>query len=525
MFLDEMLHQASVWNALPERLGVRARQTYLEDRSIRSYREGILRFPDSPFVPRAHSRIAAIYARRGEWRAAMREYDMLLDRFPQDEQADEARLERARLFFAAGEYASARDEAFLLIDSYLESPLQADAYLLAAKAQQLLGELEEAELAYLYVEHLTTHGSPQDIGAREGLAEVAVALGDVEEAARLYEGLLAEATTQPERDAREFELARLYLDAGETARARQMLRRTLYGYELNAYRPAAAFLLADSYYGEGRLPQALEYYVGALVDFPTFEQRIPALFRAADAYKRLALYDEALEMLRGIPAAHDPSPTEHEKARAMLLEGEVLLLSGRYGAALEALYSALAGEVTTAEAALASYWIAESYYRGGYYNEALEAYDAALARAPEHPLALEAMTALAACYEKKGWLDDARAYYARIVESATADDTPAQLDIRSRAALRLLNSYSARELYQEELDWARTLLEGEYTFIDEAQLLYRMGRAYERLNNLDSAAARYAEVLSRFPGTEWARQATVKVRHIDMLKQIKDASH
>lgn len=523
-FLDEMLEQGSVWPVMPKDFGVSARQAYLEDRSIRTYREGILRFPESPLVPLAHMRIAAIYARRGEWGAALGEYEMLLGRFPTDESADDARLERARLFLDVRNYAAARDEAYLLIDSYLDSPLQVHAYLLAGRAHEALGELDRAALAFEHVQYLTTHGSPNDVLAREGLASVELALGHTDKAARVYEGLLAEAQSLSERDARLFALARLYLDGGETARARALLRRILYGYELNAYRPAAAFMLADSYYADGNMPEALKYYAVALVDFPSFEERIPELFRAADAYKRLALYGEALDLLGQIEAAHDPPPTPQEISRSKMLAGEVLLLDGNWAAALEELYGAAASELTSAERDLVSYWIAECYQRGGYYNEALEAYSAALERAPDHPQALEAAAAMAACYVKKGWLDDARRVYVQIVEGAREDDTPEALALRSRAAVQLLESFSERGLYQEELDWAERLLDKQYAFLDEAQVLYRMGRDCERLNNPERAAALYADVQRRFPGTPWAQHAAAKASHVGMMKQIKDAS-
>ncbi|MBN1917963.1 MAG: tetratricopeptide repeat protein [Verrucomicrobia bacterium] len=523
-FLDEMLEQGSVWPAIPATMGMNARRTYLEDRSIRSYREGIVRFPDSSFVPSAHMRIAAIYARRGEWRAALREYEMLLERFPEADTADDARLERARVLFDAGDCIAARDEAYLLIDSYLDSPLQVNAYLLAGRAHKVLGEWDAAAQAFEHVIRLTVHGSAHELCAREGLASVELALGHMDRAARIYEELLREARSQAERDTRQFALARLYLAGGETARARASLRGIVYGYELNVYRPAAAFMLADSYYADGAMAHALKYYSVALADFPSYEQRIPALFRAADAYKRLALYTEALDMLRRVPAARDPAPTPQEVSRSKMLAGEVLLLDGEWAMALEELYGAAAGDLTSADRDLVAYWIAQSYYSAGYYNEALEAYDMALQRAPEHALALEGVAALAACYVKKGWLDDARRQYMRIIDGGREDDTPAQLAVRSRAAIQLLDSFSNHGLCQDELNWAQRLLEKKAAFVDEAQVLYRMGRAYERLNNPERAEALYDEVQRRFRGTLWADRAVAKASAIAMMKQIKDAS-
>lgn len=524
LFLEEMLAQASVWEVLPAHMGIEARRTYLEDRSVRTYREGIIRFPDSPYVPEAHLRIASIYARRGDRQAAEREYARLLKRFSTHELADEARLARARLMFEAGEYAAARDEAYLLIDSFPDRPLVTDAYLIAAHSHERLGEYEDGETAYDHVLRRTVLGDEFFDEAREGLASIELARGHTDAAATIYKQLVAEAPSHAVRDEREYRLAQLYLDAGEAARARALLRRIVGGYELNAYRATAAYQLADSYYGDGRIPQAAKCYRLALVDFPTYPARIPALFRAAETYRRLGLYDEALVIVRQVPKARDPEPTPHQRALAKLVAGEILFFDSKYSLGLEELYGALLGELTQAERDQAAYRIAQCYYRSGYYNEALEAFDAALDQAPGHPLALEAKERLADCYEKKGWLDDARRHYMAMIEAASEDDTAEEQAVRSRVVSRLLDTYGDRGLYQEELSCARRLREGQYTFLDEARLLYRIARAAERLNNPSQAATLYAELRSRFPGTTWAEQAEVKLRQMQMLKQIKDLS-
>ncbi len=524
LFLDEMLTQASVWDVLPPHMGVEARRTYLEDRSIRTYREGIIRFPDSPYVPEAHLKVASVYARRGDRQAALREYAKLLERFPTHELADEARLERARMMFETGEYASARHEAYLLIDSFPGRPLVADAYMVAARSHERLAEYEAGQMAYEHVLRRTAPGDELFDGAREGLASIELARGHIDAAVEIYKQLIAESPSHAVRDEREYRLTQLYLDAGETARARALLRRIVGGYELNAYRATAAYQLADSYYGEGRIPQAAKYYRLALIDFPNYPARIPALFRAAEVYRRLGLYGKALDMVRLVTKARDPEPTPDQQARAKLMAGEILLFDGKYSVALEELYGALLGELTQAERDLAAYRIAQCYYHSGYYNEALEAFDAALEQAPGHPLALEAKERLADCYEKKGWLDDARRHYMDIVEAASDDDTAEQQAVRSRVVFRLLNTYGDPGLYGEELNCAQRLLEGQYAFLDEARLLYRMARATERLNNPTQATALYSQVRSRFPATTWAEQADVKIRHMQMLKQIKDLS-
>jgi len=422
--------------------------------------------------------------------------------------------------FELGGHAGARDEAYLLIDTYLDSPLAADAYLLAARVHELLGELEEAQLAYTHVQQRATSGDERLVQAWEGLASLELARGNTEAAVRIYQQLLDEAPTQALRDARQFKLARVHLDSGDAARARKVLREILRGYELNAYRQAAAFLLADSYYADGEMPRAAQYYANALLDFPTFEQRIPALFRAADAYKRLMLYGEALALVRQVQRARDPAPTPQQLAEAKLAAGELLFFDREYSAALEELYGALLGELSASERQRARYRIAQCYYRGGYYNEALEKFDAAIKEAPEHELAFEAALAIADCYEKRGWLDDARQQYMAILDATSEEDSPEQLAARSKIVFKLLDTYSDRGHYQEELHRATEILEREYASVDEARLLYRMGRAYERLNNPVQAQALYARVRSQFPASAWAAQAAVKIRHMDMLKQI-----
>jgi TolA-binding protein len=523
-FLDEML-DLGLWDRLPASMGVEARRSFLEDRAIRTYREGIVRFPESPFVPEAHLHIAAIFARRGDTRAALAEYALLLERFPNHESADDARLARAELMFDMGDFAAARDESYLLIDGYLDSPLAADAYLLAARAHEQLGELEAARTAYAHVLERTAAGDERLVQAREGLAGLDLAQGRGEAAVATYRQLLDEAPTQAQHDARQFALAKVYLGAGEPVRARRVLRQILGGYKLNASREAAAYLLADSYYAEGRMAQAAQYYARALLDFPTFEQRTAALFRAADAYKTLTLYEEALAMVRQVATARDPAPTPAELARAKLVAGELLYLNGQYSAALEALYGAIVGELTVAERQQAAYRIAQSYYRGGYYNEALEAFDAALKQAPEHELAFEATLAVADCTAKRGWLDEARRQYRAILDATSELDTPEQLAERSKIAFTLLDTYGEQGRDEDELQCAKEMLERGFRFLDQAQLLYRMARAYERLNNPVQAEALYQQVRSQSAGSTWAEQAAVKIRQMDMLTQINALAH
>jgi TolA-binding protein len=396
--------------------------------------------------------------------------------------------------------------------------------LLTAHAHAELGEFDDGALAYQHVVEQTARDDARNIEAREGLALLELRRGNLKAAVDGYRQLLEEATTPGVRDEREFTLATMYMESGDTARGRMMLRQILGGYELNAYRSSAAFLLADSYYADGRMAQAAKYYKWALSDFSSYEGRIPALFRAADAYMRLSLYDEALAMVHEVPKAHDPEPTPQERARAQLLAGESLLLEGQYGLALEELYGALVGQLSEADRQRVAYRIGQCYYASGHYSEALDAFDTALEQAPQHPLAFEATLAVADCYVKKGWLDDARQHYMTIIEAASQDDTPEQAAAHSAVVFKLLDTYSDRGLYQDELHTARTLLEGGYAFLDEARLTYRMARAYERLNNAAQAEALYADVRTRFPGTTWARQADVKLRHIQMLEQIETLS-
>jgi len=524
-FLDEMLDQGRLWAVLPKRMAVETRCAFLEEQAIRTYREGMLRFPNSPRVPAAYMEIASIWARRGDRRAALDEYARLLERFPNHDAADNARLARARLMLEGRDDAGARDESYLLMDTFPESPLVADAYLIAARAHERLGELDEAVLAYTHVLHGTGAKEARYVQAREGMAAIEFRRGHVENAIAIYKELFENAPGQVERDAREFALAAAYLDAGETMRARLLLRRIVVGDELNAHRAEAAFLLADAYAAEGRVAEALQSYVKALRDFPDFEERIPALFRAAEAYAQLGLYDEALAMVRQVPASRNPAPTPRQCAEAALAAAEFLYADRRYDAALEAFYGALVAELTPAEQERAAYRIAQCYYRGGYYNEALEACEAAMARAPEHELAFEAALAAADCYEKKGWLDDARQCYRALLDETSGNDSPAQHAACSTVVFKLLDTYSERGFYQEELDCARALLQRRYPFLDDARLLYRMARAYEHLNNSAQAKALYAQVQTQFPNGPWAEHAAIKIRHMDMLEQITAWAH
>jgi len=521
-FLDEMLEQGSLWKVLPDYMGTEARSRFLEDRAVRTYREGIVRFADSAYVPAAHMRIASIYAQRSDRGAALREYEEVLEGFAYHEVADDARLARARLLFEASDYEGARDEGYLLIDTYVDSPLVADAYLLVGHAHELLGELEEAHVAYTHVVQRTRSTHEWSVRAREGLASIELARGNVDGAIRIHQQLVAQAPSESVRDARQFKLAGLCLDAGEIGHARTLLRQILGGYDLNIYRPAAAFLLGDSYYSEGDMAQAAQAYANALLDFPDYEGRIPALFRAADAYAHLMLYEDALEMVGRVRTSRNPSPTPPERARSKLVAGEILLLDGQYGAALEEFYGSLVGDLTSAERRLVAYRIAQAYYGGGYYNEALDAFDAALEQAPHHEQALEASLAAAECAAKKGWIDDARQRYTAILDAASDDDTPERRAARSRAVFRLLDTYADRGLTQDELGCAQELLARKGAYLDEARLLYRIGRAYERLNNPDQAKAFYEQVCAQYAGSAWAEQAAVKIRHMQMLKQIND---
>lgn len=521
-FLDEMLEQGSLWKVLPLHMGTEARGRFLEDRAVRTYREGIFRFRGSACVPAAHMRIASIYAQRGNRGAALREYEEVLERFARHEVADEARLARARLLFEAADYAGARDEGYLLVDTYVDSPLVADAYLLVGRAHELLGELEEAHMAYTHVVQRTRFTQERSIRAREGLASIELARGNADGAIEIYQQLLAQAPSQSVRDARQFKVAGLCLEAGETGHARTLLRQILGSYELNSYRPAAAFLLGESYYVEGDMAQAAQAYASALFDFPNYEGCIPALFHAADAYAHLMLYEDALALVGRVRTWRNPSPTPRQRAQAKVAAGEILLLDGRYGAALEEFYGSLVGELTSSERRLAAYRIAQAYYRSGYYNEALDAFGAALEQAPHHELALEASLAAADCAVKKGWVDEARQRYTAILDAASEDDTPEQRAARSRAVFRLLDTYADRGLTQDELSCAQELLARKGPHLDEARLLYRVARAYERLNNPGQATVFYEQVCARHPGSTWAEQAAVKIRHMQMLKQLNE---
>ncbi|HET89458.1 MAG TPA: outer membrane protein assembly factor BamD, partial [Chloroflexi bacterium] len=368
--------------------------------------------------------LGAAYLRDGEYVAAITTLHAFLDLYPQSEQIPQARFLLAESLVGAGEPLSATEE----YRAYLSSGTVITSYLNEWLGDALYagGEYLAASEAYLaaiaQVPDLST-----EVGLRERLALVYVALGEYGAAVAQYDGILAVAQIPNYRARIEHQAAETLLLAGETEA----------GYERH-------LTVVERYYADYS-PYAEYYPYLSLVKLVEAGRPPGDLLRGiVDYYGRA--YGPAVEALyRYINADPDHSGDAHWFA------GLSFLRAGSPNLAINEFQVLIDTHPENRHWGDGWMGLAEAYSNAGDLEAAGETYREFVAAAPDHARAPEALWEAAWLLEQNGELRAAAEAYMDCHVHYPAADRSAEALFRSGLQSYRLDDLSAAAVAWETL--------------------------------------------------------------------------
>ncbi len=412
-------------------------------------------FPDAPERATGDYFLGFIARDVGKSGDAAKWFGGMADRFPEHELAADARLQQAFALLGddgRGEAGVAALERFA--KDHAEDPRAADALYRAGSARFARKEWQAAAGRF---SDLVSRAKPTEFHAR-ALYRLAWTQRELEEpgkAAESYLRLLREVSDDPLAATAAVELAELGDDGEETV---GLLEKWIPRLADDAARERAHFVLGDAYLARGdTLPAAKAYEAAGGGD--------PAKLAAGEARLRLKEYAKAAEHLASVTA---DGP---QAGRARVRLGEALALMERW-------------------------------------EESAEAYRSALQHGAGGELARHARFGIAWAAENQGDRRRAMGLYREIVESGERDEPAARSQFQIGECLFAESEFDAAIKEFIRVDTG-------YPFAAwRARAILEIGRALERKGALEDSAARYREVIERFPDSDAAPAAK------DLLKAV-----
>ncbi len=240
--------------------------------------------------------------------------------------------------------------------------------------------------------------------------------------------LLIEAADAPSTRSRSADLraaaARIFLERGDTTRARQTLRRAL------SVQPSAALEAAQ--------------LLAETPDLTVEDHRL-----LARAFERSGAPLEAVRHHREYMARESLSETERQ--RLGLKIGELLFIGGAYFSAVDELEQLIASQPPALLQAQAEYLAARATYRRGWRREGRERLKAVADRYPGTAWALRALSLLGDLYEGADRVDDARAIYETITEQYAGSSAATRLRYRLGILAFLDGDYDTAQRHFDRL--------------------------------------------------------------------------
>jgi soluble lytic murein transglycosylase len=260
--------------------------------------------------------------------------------------ADDPRLARAVLLRGDALLGSARwNEAINDYQAYLGArPGLIDSYVheRIGDAQLALGT-SEAALASYNAALSTPRGIVPTLQLREKLAKVYAASGQISQAVRQYDTILAAARNAPYRAGIAYEAARLLLDSGDTPTALARMQGVFEEFpnQPEAYAAMSALLengVRVDFFQAGQVRYAFGDYAGAIDAFNTYTTRFPLVnvppqlyLQLGRAYRELGNSTAALTTFDGVA---DLFPTDPAFGDALLEQGRTRFLADDIPAAI-----------------------------------------------------------------------------------------------------------------------------------------------------------------------------------------------
>lgn len=432
----------------------------------------------SPYTARGLSGLGWSKYKLQQLPEAAATFERLLKDFGGDPSAAEAALTRGQILEQLEQPAPALAMYRRVIDQYGASELLPRAMLLAARLHERLGQLEPSAELYQRLRQ-----EFPDLPEREAVlyesAWVLRGLGRGDEADALFERLHQANPPGPLWADAVYRLAERAYQAEDYDRAEKLLDELLSGKSTPHILPHALYLQGQIAAGREAWPRVGAPLKRLIAEFPDSELAPLAAYWLAEAAYRQGEYDAAGERLRQL-AEEMRGRQAHWLPMIPLRQAQILAQKKEWHDALE-----IASQI-------------ESDY-------------------PDFDQQHEVDYLMGRCQAAQGNFDDARSDYRRVTRS----EAGAKTETAAKAQWMIGETYFHQEDYEAALrEYLRVEILYDYPTWQAAALL-QAGKCHEHLGEWQPAIELYARLLKTYPQTEFAKDASARLKTAQSRTQAK----
>ena len=447
----------------------------------------------------------------GDYATAAQLFAEFIRNYPGDPRQADAALLLARSFARSQRCADAVPAFEAFFEVHTEHIAAADARRERADCLQTLGAFGRAAAGFEDVQRLYSEAQFA-AGSLLSAATNYVRAGDLPNAIRVYDKLLAGYASKAEARLGRFRLAQLRFASGDAGPA-QALLASISTAAPNSNEARDALLLS------GNIHLVLQRPIEAEADFKVLHERFGSSAQSDSAYLDLGAYllgrGRYEEAVGSYAVAVKAIRDANLGARARLGHADALRLAGRAAAALPEY-----GELTGAGSpVLESARLGQAIALGqtdrfgaavGMFLQLVQAPSGM----PPSPVAAAAVRELGALYRRQGDLARASSWFRRYLQDAErfGDSFPESAAEQDLARLQLAQVLDASGYQDEALRLFGGLAIGSGPLAGAAQ--YGLAAAYEGTGARRLAISEYGVFLERFPGHPRAAQVRQRVEYL-----------
>lgn len=458
--------------------------------------------PKADFTAEALKRLAQLYRDGGDAAKADATLDRLQKDFPESSAGAEAKFDAANELFEANKFAEARPAYEAALAATKDTEIAAFCKLGIGACHFKEGAYEPALTAFEQV--VVDHAGSGAVGAAQ--LQAGICLSRLEKYAEAAEALAKFVADNPESELvsqANTELAWGLLKAGETEKAAGIYEAVVADANTTPERAADAMLrIGEINYEAGKFEEALAAYAGLIEKHPNSDLIDEAHYKSGWCLKSLERDDESLESFRKCLAA---GPTLEIAADCHYRLGVALVAAGDTDGAIAEL-SGFSGEYKDQPmAAYAATTLAELYASKEQWDEAVAAANAA---PPTEVAKLKARRALVIGRALNAQGNPGEAVK-HLEEAATMSEGAVAADARFELAVAQLAAGNHTDAADNFLNVAILFSEADIA----PQALYQAGQAFEKGNANDEAVKAYSSLVNDYTGaTEWVEKAKARLQ-------------
>jgi len=304
-------------------------------------------------------------------------------------------------------------------------------------------------------------------------------------------------------------LGELYLKQGNLNYASASYQKASQDDFSQKIQEAAGFKYAKVQYELGNFAQSIDGLQQFLDTYPQSDFNLEAGELLSEAYLNTSNYQQAIDHLENVGISSQRARSTYQKVA--YYRGTQLFNSGKYYNAVQLFDKSLAYPVNQEFALLANYWSAEAYSIGKKYPEAIKAYQQALSfqAHSDHEQYIRAHYGLGYAYYNTQQYQPALAQFESFIKG---------YDQRNRflddAIIRSADCHYVLKDYQLAIDKYQQAINNQSHDADYA--LLQQGTVMSIQGNRDKARQNFSKVISEFPESRFADDATYQRAQLDL---------